>query len=268
MNATTHQEAAVLDLEPQASASRPLAVQPQGQALAINSPAGMMLAALGQGATLEHIEKMMELQERWEAGEAVKAYNAAFAAFKTESVRIVKNRKVSDGPLKGKDYAELHSVLDAVVPLLSKHGLGASWKLTRDEPQWLEVTCTLKHSGGHFEVASMGGPPDTGGAKNAIQARASTVSYLERYTFKAVTGVAEGGEDNDGNGGEPELTLAELWVSKAVYARTTEALQAIRTQGTAAFTKAKDNAGYKQFAAAVRDHGSVLTAQAKEPTHA
>ncbi len=31
----------------------------------------------------------------------------------------------------------------------------------------------------------MGGPPDAGGAKNALQARASTKSYLERYTLKA-----------------------------------------------------------------------------------
>jgi len=44
----------------------------------------------------------------------------------------------------------------------------------------------------------MGGPPDSGGAKNAIQARASAVSYLQRYTLKAICGVAEQGEDTDG----------------------------------------------------------------------
>jgi hypothetical protein len=57
----------------------------------------------------------------------------------------------------------------------------------------------------------MGGPPDAGGAKNAIQARASTISYLERYTLKAICGVAEGGEDDDGNGGrEPPECPADL----------------------------------------------------------
>ena len=45
----------------------------------------------------------------------------------------------------------------------------------------------------------MGGPPDAGAAKNALQARASTKSYLERYTLKAICGVAEGGDDTDGN---------------------------------------------------------------------
>ena len=47
----------------------------------------------------------------------------------------------------------------------------------------------------------MGGPPDTGGAKNAIQARASTKSYLERYTLKAITGLSEQDDDDDGGGG-------------------------------------------------------------------
>jgi len=164
-----------------------------------NSPAARMLQALSQGASLEQIEKMMELQERWEAGEARKAYNVAFAAFKAEAVQIVRNRKVDNGPLSGKSYAELHSVVNALTPALSKHGLSASWKLTRDEKDWMEVTCFLRHAQGHEESVSMGGPPDAGGAKNAIQARASTKSYLERYTLKAICGVAEGGEDSDGN---------------------------------------------------------------------
>lgn len=198
MNATTTAEAAVLDLEPIERTAAPLAAQ-QGGALAANSPAAMMMQAMAQGADLAQIEKMMDLQDRWERKEAEKAYNAAFAAFKAEAVRIVKGRKVTDGPLKGKEYAELHDVVDAVTPALSRHGLSTSWKLTRDEKDWLEVSCTLKHIGGHCEVVSMGGPPDAGGAKNQLQARASTKSYLERYTLKAICGVAEGGDDSDGN---------------------------------------------------------------------
>jgi hypothetical protein len=172
-----------------------LTVQPQ------SSPMSMMLSAMDRGASLEQVEKMMALQERWEATEARKAYNAAFSAFKAEAVRIVKNREVTDGPLRGKAYAELHSVVDALTPALSRHGLSASWKLTKDEPQWMEVTCFLRHVDGHEESVSMGGPPDAGGAKNAIQARASTKSYLERYTLKAICGVAEGGDDDNGAGG-------------------------------------------------------------------
>lgn len=195
---TTATDNDVLELEPAPRAAQPLVAQQQG-ALSANSPAAMMMAAMSQGASLEQVEKMMDLQDRWERKEAEKAYNAAFAAFKAEAVRIVKGRKVTDGPLRGKEYAELHDVVDAVTPALSRHGLSTAWKLTRDEKDWLEVTCTLKHVGGHSESVSMGGPPDAGGAKNALQARASTKSYLERYTLKAICGVAEGGDDTDGN---------------------------------------------------------------------
>lgn len=209
MNATTTQERQVMDLEPIEREAQPIALQQTGT-IAAQSPMGMMLAAMSQGASLEQVEKMMDLQDRWERKESEKAYNAAFAAFKAEAVRIIKGRKVTDGPLRGKEYAELHDVVDAVTPALSRHGLSTAWKLTRDEKDWLEVTCTLKHVGGHSESVSMGGPPDAGGAKNALQARASTKSYLERYTLKAICGVAEGGDDSDGNTPGPTVPLELL----------------------------------------------------------
>lgn len=162
------------------------------------TPAMLLQMAVQQGADLDKLERLMALQERWEATEARKAYDAAFAAFKAEAVVILKNRRVTDGPLKGKSYAELFSVVNAVTPALSRHGLSSSWQITKDEKDWIEVTCTLKHTAGHMETVSMGGPPDAGGAKNAIMARASTVSYLQRYTLKAITGLSE--QDDDDNG--------------------------------------------------------------------
>jgi hypothetical protein len=215
-------------------------------AVADNSPAALMLNALTRGASPEQIEKMMALQERWEANEARKAYNVAFAAFKAEAVRIIKNRAVTDGPLKGKSYAELFSVVDAVTPALSRHGLSHSWRVTRDDKDWIEVTCTLTHSQGHTEAVSLGGPPDAGGAKNAIMARASTISYLQRYTLKAICGVAEGGEDDDGRAAG--RTLLDTWVDMVNGAETQEALTKISRDGAQAFTKAKDVEGYRQFA--------------------
>jgi hypothetical protein len=205
---STQAEPVILELEEVQS-------RPTGRAVAVadQSPMSMMLAAQQQGASLDQIERMMALQERWEANEARKAYNAAFSAFKAEAVRIIKNRRVDQGPLAGKSYAELHAVVDALTPALSAHGLSASWKLTKDEPTWMEVTCYLRHVNGHEESVSMGGPPDAGGAKNAIQARASTKSYLERYTLKAICGVAEGGEDDDGNGGANASALADMIVA-------------------------------------------------------
>jgi hypothetical protein len=227
----------------------------QTRALAVSAtPSDLLRIAVEQGADLDKLERLMALQERWQAGEAKKAYDAAFAAFKAEAVVILKNKQVTDGPLKNKKYAELFAVVNAVTPALSKHGLSSSWKLTKDEKDWIEVTCTLKHSGGHTESVSMGGPPDTGGAKNPIQARASTVSYLERYTLKAVTGLSEQEEDTDGN----NANRTADWIASAESATTAEDLDAIKKDGAAAFTKARDVPGYTAFMRAIGARSKAL----------
>lgn len=187
------------------------------------------------------LEQLLAVKERWEANEARKAFNQAFSAFKADAVPILKNRQVTDGPLKGKSYAELFSVVNAVTPVLSRHGLSASWRVTKDEKDWIEVTCLLKHILGGSESVSMGGPPDVGGAKSAIQARASTISYLERYTLKAVCGVAEQGDDNDGNGGGSGLGLSDAAIADhlaAIEAASDET--ALKKAFAAAYTAAND----------------------------
>lgn len=178
-----------------------VARQEQANVPAPITPMEMLDRALASGRDLETIEKLMTLQERWEANEARKAFNEAFAAFKAEAVTVVRNRLVTDGPLKNKRYAELVAFVDAATPALSKHGLSASWNITRDEKDWIEVTCTIEHVLGGKKQVALGGPPDAGGAKNPLQARISTVTYLERATFKAACGLAEQGDDDDGRGG-------------------------------------------------------------------
>lgn len=226
------------------------------------TPMGMLALAVQQGADLTKIEKLMELHQRWEADEARKAFNQAFATFKAEAIEVIKNKQVTDGPLKGKSYAELHSVVNAVTPALSENGLGASWKLTKDEKDWLEVTCTLRHSLGHSESVSMGGPPDTGGAKSAIQARASSISYLERYTLKAICGVAEQGEDDDGGSrrGMPDNQYVDF--DSAIDAETdAEQLATLWSKIAAACSEHKDRTSYEEFKKKIATKGAALKAK-------
>ncbi|MFA7279567.1 MAG: ERF family protein [Sterolibacterium sp.] len=212
------------------------------------TPMHMLQIAVQQGADLDKLQKLMELQERWEANEARKAFNLAFTAFKSEAVRVLKTKSVTDGPLRGKSYAELYTVVNAVTPALSQHGLSASWKLSKDEKDWIEVTCTIRHTLGHFEAVSMGGPPDAGGAKSAIQARASTISYLERYTLKAICGVAEQGDDKDG-GRPPQGGMDEGQIADFIAAfDAAEDLQTLQD----AFSKAYKAAQAEKDQAAMR----------------
>lgn len=236
-------EIELIDREPQAAQSRALTT----------TPADLLRIAVETGADIDRLERLMALQERWEASQARKSYDEAFAAFKAEAVKIIKNREVTAGPLNGKKYAELYAIVNAVTPALSRHGLSSSWKITKDDKDWIEVTCTLKHTGGHTESVSMGGPPDAGGAKNPIQARASTVSYLERYTLKAITGLSEQEDDTDGGSGSDGE-----WVAQAISAATLDDLERIKKDGAQAFTKARDVPGYTAFMRAVGERSKEL----------
>jgi hypothetical protein len=62
----------------------------------------------------------------------------------------------------------------------------------------VKVTCKLTHKQGHSEEVTLEAPLDTSGGKNNIQAMGSSVSYLERYTLLAITGLATKEQDDDG----------------------------------------------------------------------
>ncbi|MEJ1933731.1 ERF family protein [Nostoc sp. NIES-2111] len=257
MTATTQAEATAvepLELEPR-TVQLPAVQQTGAVALADNSPAAIMLAAVKQGIPLDQIEKMMDLQDRYERREAEKAYNAAFAAFKAETVEIIKAKQVryknSKGGLTEYMHAELSDVLDAVTPHLSKHGLGISWRTTKQERNWVEVACTLRHTGGHSEAVTLGAAPDDSGGKNAIQAVGPAITYLERYTATAILGVAEKRQDDAGasTGGKDSDPVLDKWREVAM-------------QGEAALRKHYDsNVPTEEF---WREHGPSLRQAAKK----
>lgn len=223
------------------------------------TPADLLRIAVEQGADLDKLERLMDLQDRYLSAQAKKAYDQAFAAFKAEAVKVIRSKSVTDGPLKGRAYAELHDWVNAVTPALSRNGLSSAWKITKDEKDWIEVTCILRHIEGHQESVSMGGPPDAGGAKNAIQARASSVAYLERYTLKAITGLSEQNDDTDGN--DPADAM-EDWLGQVEGAEDESSLRAISKAGAKYFQVTRNPDGYRRFAAAVQARGADLKGKA------
>ena len=157
------------------------------------SPIQQLQMQIVREGDIEKMKKLMELEKQWREDQARQSFNAAFAAFKAEAVTLLRTKQITDGPLKGKKHVELGEVVRVATPALSKHGLSISWRLTKDDPQWMEITCTLRHIAGHSEAVSMGGAPDAGPGRNAIQARGSAKTYLERYTATAILGLAPGG---------------------------------------------------------------------------
>ena len=179
-------------------------MQRQAQLPATLNPGALLQLAVERGDSIDMLTKLMDLKDRYDAKLALEAFNAAFAAFKAEAVVLIRNKLIKDGPLKGKKHAGLDDAVNAATPALSKHGLSVSWAVKQDRATHeLEVTCTVRHVAGHSESVGMVGMPDTGPGRNSIQAIGSTKTYLERYTYTAILGLAAQDADDDGAGGAP-----------------------------------------------------------------
>src|SRR5258708_4635708 len=162
----------------------------------LTTPVELLRIAVSQNADIDKLTKLMDLQERWERNEARKAFVVAMNAFKANPPEILKNKHVKAGQMEY-DHATLDNVCKAVTQGLSEHGISDRWKMEQAE-QWIKVTCILTHDMGHSEETTLHGAPDNSGAKNAIQAIGSTVTYLQRYTLLAATGLAAANSDTDG----------------------------------------------------------------------
>lgn len=164
------------------------------------TPSQLLQLAMDKGVDLDRLEKLYELQRQWEAHEARKAFTTAMARFKENPPQIVKDKHVEFQTARGTteyDHATLGAVCDAIIKGLSAVGISHDWDPDTTDPKRIAVTCILTHEAGHEKRVTMHGPPDDSGGKNAIQAMASTVTYLQRYTLFAATGIAAM-EDDDG----------------------------------------------------------------------
>jgi len=161
--------------------------------LATPQAANPMQAAIQAGASPAELLQFMELQERWEANEARKAYTAAMTQFRADCPTILKTEKAHNST-----YAGLAGTLSQIKTLMSGCGFSHSWR-TQQDGNGITVTCVITHSQGHSEETSLTAPPDTSGSKNNIQALGSTCSYLERYTLVAALGLTSSDSiDDDG----------------------------------------------------------------------
>jgi hypothetical protein len=174
-----------------------LVKKPNGGEAIQYTPNELLRLAVTQGADIDKLAKLMDLQERWEKNEARKAFVAAMNAFKASPPEIVKNKPVAFGTTNY-SYATLDSVCAAIIKGLSAHGISHRWKPEQAGDR-IKVTCVLTHEMGHSEETALEAMPDSSGSKNGIQAIGSAVTYLERYTLLAATGLAAGGIDTDGN---------------------------------------------------------------------
>lgn len=229
----------------------------QGQIIQpVQQSATMQILAMAKDPTVDiaRIKELMVLAKEWDAEDARKQYHAAKAAFKAESITVVKDAENTQFSKPGKKsmYVSLGNLVQTVNPFLGKHGLGAAWDVKQNDGD-ITVICTLTHAAGHSESVELGGKPDTSGAKNAIQQIKSTITYLKAVTFESVCGLAateEANADDDGNAasnGELITTCKEI-----ESADTFEEAKKIYDTAYAA-AKAAKNSGAQQALIAAKE---------------
>jgi len=187
-----------------ANAALPAVQQPRAVATT-RSRDDMMLAAMERGYSAEQIERFMDVRDRQHRFDSECSFNEAFAEFKKNPPRIVKNKHVSyrnsKGGLTEYDHASHAEVTNKIAAALALHGISHSFS-TEQANGRIKVTCTLSHKG-YARTTSMEAAYDDSGGKNAIQAIGSARLYLERYTLLGITGLSTE-DDNDDDGRSTE----------------------------------------------------------------
>lgn len=168
--------------------------QPQN-AVSIMDMIGQAVAA----GNMDMVERLMVMQERWEANNARKAFDEAMASAKAEIPVIFKNREVDFSSSKGRTHyrhEDLAEIARTVNPILGKHGLSYRFRTSSNLNEPITVTCVVTHRLGYFEENTLVGPRDDSGNKNSHQQIGSALTYLQRMTLKAALGLAAASDDD------------------------------------------------------------------------
>ena len=156
----------------------------------IMHPMVRMAMEAQQNLDTKTMAELMDLQERYQKEQAKRAFDVAMVRLKEDLPKVIGHDK--DVAYKNTRYSHtsLAAAMEAVTGPLSANGFALTWR-TSNQGNQVSVTAVLTHSQGHFiDDATLTAPVDTSGSKNGVQAIASTVTYLKRYTALSLLGIA------------------------------------------------------------------------------
>lgn len=155
------------------------------------------LAATPTRETVEVIERMLAVQERWEATQAEKAFNEAMERLQEALPPIIKNTKGSKAM-----YAKLEDIDLICRPYLKQERFSISYDTDHVDGGCLTIG-TLRHSQGHKITSKIWMPLDGFGNKamNALQGMNSSNSYGKNRVFCNLLNIVPVGEDDQGEAG-------------------------------------------------------------------
>ncbi len=164
-----------------------------------NSPADMIRIAVEGKANLVDLEKLLALQERYEANQARKVFTQAFSAVQEKIESVVRTK---DNPQTHSKYASLEGVIESAKPIYTKEGFSVIFYEGETPKQdHIRICADVLHMAGHKETYHYDIPLDGVGIKGnvnmtKIHAKASSTSYARRYLMCMIWNIPTGGDDD------------------------------------------------------------------------
>jgi hypothetical protein len=225
-------------------------------ALPVNAPTTpmeLLSMAVAGGADLDKLERLMGLQERWQAAESKKAFGAAMARAQSDMRRVVAD---GNNPQTHSKYATYAAIDRALRPIYSREGFALSFD-TADSPQadCIRVICRVSHASGHTEEFRVDMPADGKGAKGGdvmtkTHATGSAMTYGMRYLVKMIFNVAVGEDDNDGNGASSVDMPEDVFQAHIAAIKAAKTLDELQSLFAVAYKGTKDMPTRKALIAA------------------
>jgi len=165
------------------------------QPASAGTPMALIEMAVNSDADPDKLEKLMELQERWEANRAAEAFGQALADFQAECPPVHKGRSIDLGRGAGPRYAGLDDIMAVAQPIMSKHGLSVTYSAAIDDGR-LHATCTVR-KGRHSEASEITLPVPQQMKVNDTQKMGAAFSYAKRYALCAALNITVTDQDVD-----------------------------------------------------------------------
>lgn len=162
-------------------------------------------AASNPSVDIEKMERLIDLQIQVEKRHAEVAFAESFAEMQPELPVITMNGAIVHKGQTISEFSDWPNINKVIAPILSRHGFSISFKPA--ESNKTAVTGILRHKLGHKEEATLDLPTDTSGAKNAVQAVGSSLTYGKRYVGVLMLNLTIEGEDDDGSSAAPKIKV-------------------------------------------------------------
>ena len=176
------------------------------EALTVQTPLDLIAqATMDKDVDADKLEKLLAVQQQWDAGEARKAYARAMGQFQARMPIIAK-----EDDAYGKKYARMDRIWRTIQPLMGELGLWVTWEQALIEGKLCKIRGTIGHTDGHTVTLANDIPlPSLLKQQNEAQQAGSAQTYAKRYALCAALGIVTG-DDDDGNGGvEVVITSAQ-----------------------------------------------------------